>query len=438
MQSPGGFVVIAEFKAKPGKVEAFLQAAKQHATNSLQNEPGCLQFDVVHDSEAGDRIVMYEVYRDAAAFEEHQASPHLAGMRPILQELSLERRIHKLSRVAHPQKQPPRAGKVLVGVRFLHERLHLLRPLETAGFELKAHPHDRALTEDELIELLPGCMASVAGIEPYTERVFASAPELRIVARMGVGHDQIDLAAATRHRVAVAMAFGTNHEAVADMALTFMAALAHRLTEYDQKVRSGGWGSLFHGRLHGTTLGLVGFGRIGRAVAKRAQGFNMEVLVADPVMDAETVRRLGCRLVDLDELMAAADIVSIHCPLNPTTLNLIDARKLALMKPQAFLVNTARGGIVDEAALAAALNARQIAGAGLDVFAQEPPVGSPLLGLPNVLFTPHVAGTSEWAIEQMARRCVENILSLARGDDPGAGFLLNPDALDRAALPESI
>jgi D-3-phosphoglycerate dehydrogenase len=277
-------------------------------------------------------------------------------------------------------------------------------------------------------------VGTIAGSEPYTERVFAHAPGLKAVARLGVGYDQVDVPAATRHGVAVAMAFGSNHEVVADHAMALMAAVAHRIVEYDRRARAGDWGSRFHGRLHGTTVGIVGFGRIGRALAKRCQGFNMEVLVADPVAEADTVGRLGYRLVELDELLRAADFVSLHAPLTAETHHLIDTRRLALMGPGAFLVNTARGGLVDEAALVAALQAGQIGGAGLDVFEEEPlPPESPLRQLDNVVLTPHVAGTSAAGLRAMTERCVDNLLALTRGRDPGPGLVLNPEVLPVAA-----
>ena len=164
-------------------------------------------------------------------------------------------------------------------------------------------------------------------------------------------------------------------------------------------------------------------------MAKRCLGFNMDVLVADPVADADTVARLGYRLVDLDDLLREADFVSVHAPLNDETRHLIDARRLALMKPTAFLINTARGGLVDEAALTEALVEKRIAGAGLDVFEVEPLVDSPLCRLDQVVLTPHVAGASAASLRAMADRCVENTLAVLRGEDPGPGFVLNPEVL---------
>ena len=153
--------------------------------------------------------------------------------------------------------------------------------------------------------------------------------------------------------------------------------------------------------------------------------------IHDPVMDADTVARLGCRLVGLDELMRTSDYVSLHCPLNAETYKMIDGRRLGLMKPGAFLVNTARGPIVDEEALIDALRRRRIGGAGLDVLAVEPPGRSALLELDNVVLTPHVAGLSEWAVESMTARCVDTIISVCRGEEPGGGLLLNPEVMSK-------
>ncbi|MDF1585007.1 NAD(P)-dependent oxidoreductase [Marinimicrococcus flavescens] len=430
MSSQQGTVILASFKVKPDSVEAFLEAARRHAQTSLSEEPGCQQFDVVQDGEDPGRVLLYEVYADDAAVEAHRGQPYMERFRLATQDLVEERTITRMSRLHHPRKGRPGAKRVLVCSPQLKDRGHLLEPLRAAGLEPVMNPHGRPLKEDELIALLPGCVATIASIEPYNDRVFGTAPQLKAVARMGVGYDQIDVAAATRHDVAVAMAFGTNHEAVADHAFAMMGALASRLADYDQRVRSGGWGSMFHGRLHGATVGIIGFGRIGRAVAKRCQGFNMEVLVTDPAMDAETVARLGCRLVPMDELLAASDFVTLHCPLAADTRGLIDARCLGLMKPGAFLVNTARGGVVDEAALHEALASGRIAGAGIDVFEVEPMRESPLKALPNVILTPHVAGVSGPALEAMTMRCVESIIAIAvRGEDPGGGLVLNPEAL---------
>jgi D-3-phosphoglycerate dehydrogenase / 2-oxoglutarate reductase len=178
----------------------------------------------------------------------------------------------------------------------------------------------RTLTEDELVGLLPGVFGTIAGGEPYSERVFAAAPELRVVARMGVGYDKVDVAAATRHRVAIAMGFGTNHEAVADHAFALMAGLANRLAAYHQEVMEGRWGGHFQPGLWRTTVGIIGLGRIGRALARRCRGFDMRILAYDAVPDAGYAERHGIELVDLKTLFREADFVSVNAPLAPEAL----------------------------------------------------------------------------------------------------------------------
>jgi phosphoglycerate dehydrogenase-like enzyme/quinol monooxygenase YgiN len=424
------FVVIAEVRVRPGSRDAFLELARRHADNTRANEPGCRQFDVTLPGDDPDAVVFYEVFESAEAFAAHGRSAHLAWFREQAGALIVERRLRELSRVAEGAARAER--RVLVCVPYLSNRPHLLAPLEAAGYGLTFNDVGRVLTEAELAERLPGHFATIASMEPYTEAVLGRAPGLKVIARLGVGWDAVDLTAASRHGVAVAMAFGTNHDAVADHAFALMAALAHRIVDYDRRARAGRWGSQFHGRLHGSTVGIAGFGRIGRALAKRCQGFAMDVLAYDPVMDGETVARLGCTLVELDELLRRSDFVSLHAPLTPETAGLIDARRLALMRPTAGLINTARGGLVDEPALIEALRAGRIGGAALDVFAVEPLAkDSPLRELDNVVLTPHVAGTSQSAVEAMARRCVETILEIGRGETPDGGLVLNPEVLSR-------
>jgi D-3-phosphoglycerate dehydrogenase / 2-oxoglutarate reductase len=304
-----------------------------------------------------------------------------------------------------------------------------LQPLRDAGFDIVMNEKGRLLTEDELIERLPGVYATIAGGESYTERVFGSSADLRVVARFGVGWDKVDVNAATRHRTAVAMAFGANHESVADGAFALALGLSVNLLAHHNLVVQGGWGCGFHPGLWGRTMGVVGLGRIGRAVARRCQGFSMRVIAHDVSPDRDYARDNGIELVPLDRLLAEADIVSLHTPILPTTRNIIGDRELSLMKPTSFVINTARGGLIDEMALHRALVERRIAGAGLDVFAEEPPKSSPLLKLDNVLLAPHALGMDEAAERLMAERCVSNILAIHTGRDPGQGFVLNPQVL---------
>jgi D-3-phosphoglycerate dehydrogenase / 2-oxoglutarate reductase len=320
--------------------------------------------------------------------------------------------------------------KVFMALYHLGERVNpYIARLEREGFEVVRNLVGRCLTEDELVGVLPGVFASVAGIEPYTERVFQAGRELQIVARYGVGYDKVDVAAATRHGVAVAMAFGTNHEAVADSTLTLMAAVVGNVVRHHERVRRGGWGMNMHPGLWRATVGIVGLGRVGKAVARRCRGFEMRILAYDVVPDVAFAREYGLNLVALDTLLQEADIVTLHAPHTPETENLINRDRLARMKRGAYLVNTARGGLVDETALYEALTSGQLAGAALDVFRNEPPTGSPLLDLDSVVLSPHCAGTNATSEAAVLNRCIDSILAWARGEGPEAEYLLNPEVL---------
>lgn len=416
--------VIAELRFDPQHRETVLELAHQHVRNTLAAEPGCLRFELVAPKGDQGSLLFYELFESEAAFAFHCGSEHLRWFREARAPFVQDSTVRECLPVAGITP-----GVVLCAVPVLSEHRHYLSPLIDAGFEIRWNELGRPFTEAELIHRLHGVTATLAGSEPYHERVLAASPSLRLIARLGVGHDQVDLPAATRYGVAVAMAFGTNHETVADHAMSLLAAVAHRIVEYDRRVRRGEWGSLLHGQLHETVVGVVGFGRVGRALARRCLGFNMDVLVADPVAEADTVARLGYRLMELDELLRQADFVSLHAPLTAETRHLIDARRLALMKPTAYLVNTARGELVDQRALAAALEERRIAGAALDVFETEPLPEGGLRQLERTVLSPHAAGTSAASLRAMTERCVETILAVARGRDPGPGLVLNPETL---------
>jgi len=324
------------------------------------------------------------------------------------------------------------ARKILVGVNHIADREAVyLRRLEEAGFTVVRNRRGRLMKEDELIGELDGVFGTVAGGEPYTERVFSSpsAQGLRIIARFGVGYDQVDVAAATRHKVVVAMAFGTNHEAVADGAFALLAGIVGDLRNRDRLVREGGWGAAFHIGLWHATVGVLGLGRIGRAFARRCKGFEMKILAHDPQPDTAYARAEGIELVSIEDLFRRSDFISLHAPHTKGTENLVGARLLGLMKPTAYLVNTARGSIVDEDALYQALKEKRIAGAGIDAFKREPPTGSPLLTLPNVLLTPHSTGMDVTSEHAMANRCIDSILAWHRGEDPGQPYVLNPEVV---------
>jgi len=323
------------------------------------------------------------------------------------------------------------AGKVLVTVAQLYNReAEYLRRLEAAGLDVERRiGQGGRLTEDELIDALPGVFATLASSEPYTERVFRAAPDLRVIGRWGVGYDAIDLPAATRHGVLVCTAVGANHEAVADYAVALMLALQRGIVANHRMLTGGVWQTVFRPAIWRATVGIVGLGRIGQAVARRCRGFDMTILAHEPMPDRAFVRAHGIELTSLEELLRRADLVTLHCPATPENHRLINRERLALMKPTAHLVNTARGSLVDETALHDALTTGGIAGAGLDVFEKEPRTASPLFALGNVIASPHLAGIDETSEAAMADRAIDAILAVHRGAPPPRECIVNPEAL---------
>jgi phosphoglycerate dehydrogenase-like enzyme len=291
--------------------------------------------------------------------------------------------------------------------------------LRGAGLEVVYPRQRKALTEDDLLVELEGVAAVVAGMEPYTRRVIEASQGLRVIARVGVGYDAVDTDAAAERGVAVTVTPGVNQESVAEHTFALMLALARSVVPMHLAIRGGGWRRDSGVPLRGRTLGLVGLGRIGKEVALRAAAFRMTVLAYDPVPDARFADEHHVALVPLDRLLAESDFVSLHLPLAVESRHLIDARALGRMKPTAFLINTARGGLVDEAALAAALRAGRLAGAGLDVFAEEPPPpGDPLRRPDNVVCTGHTAGIDSQSRDDMALLAARSVAALSRGEWP--------------------
>jgi glyoxylate reductase len=255
--------------------------------------------------------------------------------------------------------------------------------------------------------------------------VLARAPGLRVVANCAVGIDNIDLAAATAAGVCVTNTPDVLTEATAELAFALLIAVARRMGEGERLVRSGAWtgwalDQLIGVGLLGKTLGIVGFGRIGQALARRAHGFGMRILYADPLEGsaAPEASAVPAQRVSIDELFATADAISLHCPLVPETRHLVNAQRLDVMKPTAILVNTARGGCVDEAALADALTRRQLFGAGLDVYAREPEIDPRLLTAPGVVLAPHIGSATTEARTAMAQLCADAVIAALRGHRP--------------------
>ncbi len=269
------------------------------------------------------------------------------------------------------------------------------------------------------------------GAHPIPEPVIAAAPRLRIVAVAAVGYNIVDVAAATRRGILVTNTPGVLTDTTADMAWALMLGVARRVPESDRFVRAGKWTGVYWSQLmgadvHGMTLGIIGLGRIGQAIARRAQGFGMRVLYHKRTRDPETERGVGAEYRSKAELLRESDFVVLSIPLTPETRHIIGAAELALMKPTAFLVNVARGPVVDEAALVDALRAGRIAGAGLDVFEEEPKIHPGLLELENVALTPHIGSASGATRRRMATRAAENCVAALRGERPPN--LVNPEA----------
>jgi phosphoglycerate dehydrogenase-like enzyme len=303
--------------------------------------------------------------------------------------------------------------------------------LRRAGLTVRLEPKEGYRTPGEVRDLVAGSAAAIVSTDPFDAEVLASSSDLRVIARVGVGVDSIDVDAATACGVAVTVTPGANESTVADHTIALMLAALRRICDHDAGVRRGEWnrtGEHAPWVLGGATVGLVGYGRIGRLVRKRLEGFAVEVLVADPVKPNDP----GVTALPLDELLAASDVVSLHAPLLPSTRGLIGAAELALMRPHAVLVNTARGGLCDELALAQALEQGRLRAAALDVFEQEPPRSSRLLALPNVLLSPHNAGLSVQSIEEMTRRATASVIDVLVGRHPE--HLANPGVLNHAAF----
>ncbi|MDU6495959.1 hydroxyacid dehydrogenase, partial [Bradyrhizobium sp.] len=272
------------------------------------------------------------------------------------------------------------------------------------------------------------------GATRFGEPELLAAGDMKVVTRIGVGFDAVDVPALSKHKVPLMVAGTANSPSVAEQALFMMLTLAKRANEMHAMVRDGTWDSrlgVLPFDLYGKTVLIIGFGRIGTRTAKRCQAMEMQVLVYDPYKPAADITAAGCEPVaDLDAALPRADFVSIHCPKTPETIGLFNAARLRLMKPTAYLINTARGGLIDEAALYDALSSGRLAGAGLDVFEQEPPpVGHALHALPNVIMAPHVAGVTREAVDRMSEQTARNILSVLDGD-PIRQNVINQDVLD--------
>lgn len=312
-------------------------------------------------------------------------------------------------------------SKPIVAMPFRHHASHVCaearRMLTDAGFELVCNDTGEKLSPEEQHEMIRGAFAVIAGTERYDDAMLQGCDALRVVMRFGVGTDNFDLNAMKRRGIAVGVI--ANYNAVAEFTLTLMLSVLKSYPRLDREVRAGGWGRFPMRELTGKTVGLVGFGRIGKRLAELLGGFGVNLLVYDPYVDAETVRRYSGEKTALEDLLGRADVVSLHLPSTPETRHLINSERLEMMRDGAYLVNTARGALVDEAALVAALKSGKLAGAGLDVYETEPVTPeNPLFALENTALAPHCSAITYETNYNGGLICAESILRVRDGGKP--------------------
>jgi len=302
--------------------------------------------------------------------------------------------------------------------------------LRAGGLELRLGAGKGTTPVAEVIESLEGATAVIAGGESYTAEVFDACPALRLVVRFGVGFDAVDVDAGTERGVLVATIPGTNEWGVADHTIGLMLDLAHGISRHDRALRRGEWQPQRGVDMWQATLGIVGLGRIGRSVAERGSGFEMPVIAYEPYPVMEFVEEHGVQLKAMDDVFRESDFVTLHLPAMPETEKTVDASKLALMKPTAFLINTARGNLVDEDALYAAVQSGQIAGAGIDAWTDEPMTDPRWAELENVVITPHSGASTQGVWTASGEMAAEIVLKVLR-DDEQPEQLLNPKAWEQ-------
>jgi D-3-phosphoglycerate dehydrogenase len=283
--------------------------------------------------------------------------------------------------------------------------------------DVVVNPYGMTLKKEEILELWDGADGIIAGIEPYTAEVLEKAPaSLKVITRYGAGYNSVDIEAAGKRGIKVSNTPGVNAPAVADMTLGLMLAIARRIPQYDAKTRKGGWSRYVGVGLTGKTLGILGLGAIGKEVAVRARGFSMNLMAYDPYFDKDFADRLDIKKASIDEIYRDADFITLHVPVLKETEKMINAETLGKMKSSAFLINAARGELVDETALYEALKNNRIAGAALDVFETEPLLESPLYELENIVVTPHLAGHTGQAEYLMGKLSIDNTLAILNGN----------------------
>lgn len=291
--------------------------------------------------------------------------------------------------------------------------------LELAGFEVVRNYTGGILDAGRLTEMLSGCDGIILGVDPLNADVLAAAPKLRAVAKYGVGTDNIDLPECERRGIKVSVTAGANANAVADYAFALMLAAARKVLPIDAMCRRGDWSKTTAIDVYGKTLGLIGLGAVGKGVAKRARGFDMNILAYDLFWDDKWAQNADVRRAGLEQIYRESDFISAYVPLNEQTRGMISSKEIAMMKPTAVIINTARGGVIDERALLDALRQNRIYGAGIDVFTEEPPEDSAWFELENIVIGSHCAASTAGATEAMGRMAAANLIRDLLG---GEGF----------------
>ncbi|HBU11405.1 MAG TPA: phosphoglycerate dehydrogenase [Clostridiales bacterium] len=290
--------------------------------------------------------------------------------------------------------------------------------IEAFADEVVYNETGKPLNPEQIIELLKGVDGYIAGVDYITAEAIARAPEsLKVISRYGAGTDRVDIPACTAKGIKVANTPGTNSIAVAELAFALMLNAARNIPALHEAVRNGEWPRFEGVELFGKSLGIVGMGAIGKNLATRAIAFGMDVSAYDPYFDEAFASLHGITKKPLDDLLASSDFISLHVPLSDETRYMVNAGRIASMKKGAVIINTARGGLIDEQAAASAVQSGQLGGLGLDAFEQEPPTDSPLKGLPRVIFTPHAGAHTAEAVRGMGQMAVDNCIAVLRGQD---------------------
>jgi phosphoglycerate dehydrogenase-like enzyme len=299
--------------------------------------------------------------------------------------------------------------------------------LDAQGCTLASLPYDLPMTEDQLCEAVQGIGGLITGLERITPRVIDHAADLKVISAGGVGFDHIDLDAATARGIAVCNCAGCNNRSVAELVFGMMIGLSREIYPADREMRASQWSRYMGTELWGKTLGIVGLGRVGRSVALLGKAFNMQLLATDIVWDITFADEHGISYVPLQRLLRESDYVTLHVPLTPQTLHLIDEAAIDLMKPSAYLINAARGRVVKERALVSALKENRIAGAGLDVFEVEPHPSCPYLEFDNVIMTPHIGGSTDAAFDRALHLALLNVTAVLNGREPHSQVNVLPE-----------